>query len=385
MRTAYLVNVDAVGNHNKFYQMTLDGSILTVLYGRVGARGMSKTYPADAWDRIYADKQRKGYMDLSGLHKGCTALPEYKAIQDPEINRLMEDLIFWSREKIKKDYRISSTQVTPDMIAQAEELLKHMESCQEKEEFNSQLQELFAVLPRRMHSVEEFMLSDLSKKPEVLYREYETLERLAATVQNGNENNGQTLLDAIGIDIKKVESEKEIAQIKKHLGSQSKYFAQAFRIYNKKTDSRFYKKMKKHEYDKTDIHYYYHGSRNENWYNIVKNGLILHPNAVRTGSMFGNGLYFANRAKKSVGYCSFGGRWSRGADEKQAFLAVYKVLYNNPLEVYKWQKRYTSFNKTHIRPNDALFAHGGIDLKNDEIIIYDEAQATMQYLIELRK
>lgn len=41
--------------------------------------------------------------------------------------------------------------------------------------------------------------------------------------------------------------------------------------------------------------------------------------------------------------------------------------------------------KSSIRPHDALFAHAGTSLVNDEIIVYDERQVTLQYLIELEK
>jgi len=38
---------------------------------------------------------------------------------------------------------------------------------------------------------------------------------------------------------------------------------------------------------------FFHGSRNENWWNIIKNGLQLNPNAKITGKMLGHGIYLA--------------------------------------------------------------------------------------------
>ena len=145
-------------------------------------------------------------------------------------------------------------------------------------------------------------------------------------------------------------------------------------------------RMYKDGYTEKDIHYLYHGSRNANWYGIMTQGLILHPNAIHTGSMFGHGLYFANKARKSTGYSSLAGysTWARENEEK-GYIAVYKVLYSNPRHISKWKRDYTAFNKSRIKPNDALFAHRGADLYNDEIIIYDEKQVTLQYIIEFRK
>ena len=43
---AYLVNVDAQGNHNKFYEMKQTAAnFFQVLYGRVGAKPMVRSYP----------------------------------------------------------------------------------------------------------------------------------------------------------------------------------------------------------------------------------------------------------------------------------------------------------------------------------------------------
>ena len=72
---------------------------------------------------------------------------------------------------------------------------------------------------------------------------------------------------------------------------------------------------------KTSIHknkkLLWHGSRNENWMSIISNGLILNPNAVITGKMFGQGIYFAPKSRKSFGYTSYDGSyWARGNSKR---------------------------------------------------------------------
>lgn len=67
----------------------------------------------------------------------------------------------------------------------------------------------------------------------------------------------------------------------------------------------------------------------------------------------------------------------------QAFLAVYKVVYHNQMDVSVWSAEMPGYTKSKIAPYDAVFAHKGITLFNDEVIIYDENQITVQYLIEL--
>ncbi len=133
-----------------------------------------------------------------------------------------------------------------------------------------------------------------------------------------------------------------------------------------------------------DVSFLYHGSRNSNYYGLIANGPLLNPNAPVNGKMFGHGIYFANRAKKSINYTSLHNAvWTSGNSE-QAFLAVYKVCFHNPKHVSEWKRKMTRYRKENITPHDAVFAHRGVDLINDEIIIYDEAQCTLQYIIELK-
>ena len=120
-----------------------------------------------------------------------------------------------------------------------------------------------------------------------------------------------------------------------------------------------------------------------NYIGIMSEGLKLNPKAPITGKMFGHGLYFAPRAKKSINYTSISGSyWAKGSND-QAFLAVFKVAYKNQKDVMTWEPYMSSLR--NIRPHDALFAHAGTSLVNDEIIVYDEHQVTLQYLIELEK
>ena len=69
MKSAYLVMVESSNNHNKYYQMTQKtADVFEVQYGRVGAKGMLRTYPISRWDSIYQSKLAKGYIDNSSLY-----------------------------------------------------------------------------------------------------------------------------------------------------------------------------------------------------------------------------------------------------------------------------------------------------------------------------
>ena len=131
-------------------------------------------------------------------------------------------------------------------------------------------------------------------------------------------------------------NEKELRQIKRHMGHSADCFSKAFRVKNSNRDNAFWNYYDKHNYHKEDIHYWYHGSRNMNCLSILHNGLILNPKAPKVGHMFGYGIYLAPKAKKSIGYTSLNGSfWVHGTSDK-AYLFVMKTVYKSPYHVYTW-------------------------------------------------
>jgi poly [ADP-ribose] polymerase len=118
----------------------------------------------------------------------------------------------------------------------------------------------------------------------------------------------------------------------------------------------------------------------------MQSGLVLRPNAVITGKMFGEGIYFAPSAQKSFGYTSHtGSYWARG-DSPIAFMSLFDVAYGNPYDVYNHGDffRFDYKRLQEAKPNaNCLHAHAGQLLHNDEVVIYKENQITIKYLVEL--
>lgn len=133
----------------------------------------------------------------------------------------------------------------------------------------------------------------------------------------------------------------------------------------------------------------FHGSRSENWWSIVNTGLVLRPNAIITGKMFGNGIYLSNDADKSLGYTSLGGsRWANG-NESSGFMGIYDIAYGKPYDVYSFDGVYYNFDYNKLQQKypgaNCLHAHGGTGmLRKDEIVVYKEEQLTIKYLVELK-
>lgn len=384
MKSAYLVMVESSNNHNKYYQMTQKtADVFEVQYGRVGAKGMLRTYPISRWDSIYQSKLAKGYIDNSSLYVPVKK-SKYNEISDVQVRTFWEEIESYSKKVLESNYSVSYEKVTSKMIQEASDILIRIQRMSDVNYINEMLLELFQTVPRRMAKVSEYLLKDIADLPDVLEREWELLDVMKGHMtetSNKMAEINKNILESLGLSISLVTDEKRIAQIKNHLGIESvDKFSRAFRVCNKKTDERFYQYMDQNGYKSKDIHYLYHGSRNENWYGLMTKDPLLRPQGVIiTGKAFGNGIYFAPKAKKSIGYSSLRGAYWTGGMQNKGYLAVYKVLFKNQKDV---NVSYP-YSLSNIRPHDAVYAHKGVILQNDEVIIFREEQATLQYIIEL--
>ena len=193
-----------------------------------------------------------------------------------------------------------------------------------------------------------------------------------------------TFLDKLGLDIDEITPAEE--QMLKDMmnESKSKYIA-AYKVINFRTQKAFDNEISKSKNKTTKL--LFHGSRSENWLSIIKSGLQLHPNAVTTGKLFDNGIYFADVADKSLGYIN-GGRWNRSSGDNDNWLAVYEVHTGNACT-------YNDLNNSNVRLHDfvpqngfdSYFADRNIErryrLMRDEFIVYKEEKCTIKYLIHI--
>lgn len=399
----YLVTAD---NHNRFYRMRLDGNVITVESGREGATPLKQRYPARIWNTLYGKCIADGYIDRATIGSSIKKREKYAPIGDALVRDFFEHIKQCVKRSLKETYTVEQESVTAQHITAAQEILDDIAAHLDDMEYvNDGLLKLFVVIPRKMKDVGELLADSVDKERErstfnVVKREQDNLDRLKA-VKNADaakaarvEDDRETELEALGLDIRPC-TETEVENIKKHLGEESaKFFCQAFRVRNKMTEKRADAYNKAHRLKKSDIHFYYHGSGNENIYGLMTQGPKINPkNVVYTGSLFGKGCYMAPRAKKSIGYTSLSGSFWKGGRADRAYLMVYKVAYKNALHLTgdpKCGSGSRNFTAQSIKPHDAVYAHKGYlmgagnPLRNDEAIVYNEAQLDLQYVIVLK-
>lgn len=135
-------------------------------------------------------------------------------------------------------------------------------------------------------------------------------------------------------------------------------------------------------FNRANVWLCWHGTRSANICGITKQGLLVRPKGVvHTGSMFGDGKYFAWQSTKSLNYCDGGYYTGGNATSRYMFLmdvALGRQHIANGAYFYKgapsgYHSVYGKAHKSHVW--------------NDEMITYDFSQKTTQsrirYLLEI--
>jgi poly [ADP-ribose] polymerase len=403
------------GNSNKFYHMfeQVDGNF-KVEYGRVDVTKQTETYPMSKWETKYNEKIKKGYADQTHLFAKKTitqsgGLQQFADITDQQIKKLVDTLQGYANKSIKANYTIAVESVTQMQVDEAQNIINNLTNLTKPgtaiEIINKQLLKLYSTIPRRMQDVRDHILKTssitlidktlISKLEKMLSEEQATLDVMRGQVQiqtqqikssnSTTKDIALTLLDVMGLKIEPTDA-NDITTIKKLLGANEHQFKSAVRITNIKTYKSFHDFLTSCKNKKREL--FWHGSRNENFWSILQNGLVLYPaNAVISGKMFGFGLYFADKAQKSIGYTSLRGSYFASGTAPQAFLAVFDVHVGEQYHIKHHQSWCYDLNEKNLKAQgahyDSLFAEGGADLRNNEYIVYRQEQATIKYLVEI--
>lgn len=433
-KPVYLRCLDVANNHYKYYRMIpqSDGTF-TAEFGREGAKPQIKSYPMSVWDKTYRSKLKKGYedktehfvvtqtvnnvtTDISRLDKDGNV---YAEISDNSVRELVTNLQSYSNKIIDANYDIGTEFVTQHMIDDAQTCIDNLVAIVSKtkiniHDFNIEFAKLLNVVPRKIgNSVVKYLVPETLKGKEckdkclsVIKFEEELLDNMRTRVATDMIINDvsddvtvskKTLLEAMGLSIVPC-TDKELETIRKTFTPDDiaygldKRMRRAWKVTNKATHKNYvaFKKEYMDGFKKFPTKLLWHGSRNENWWSIINLGLRIRPsNAIYTGSMFGDGVYFANKAKKSFGYTSsYRARYVNGS-APIVYMALFDVAVGNTKDT-ETNKGYYDMTFEKLRGmKDAsgasyhsVFAHAGQQLYNDELIMYNHNQMTIKYLVE---
>lgn len=408
----YLVCVDGAGNHNKFYEATLnDDYSIDVTYGRVGATATKHFYSPYEKDfnSLIRSKEAKGYTDITQAKTVTNQTiandkDAFKAMDDKDSEDFLKHFLEVCRTRVAQNYRDSKS-ATPQQIDEVKALIDRIgQIANDKNEtqddktyrINQALTKIYTVLPRNMGNVKDYLLSNkdtaldtasyLAKIDKIMDKETDLIDSLKVVkTLTAKKTADKTIAEDVGVSIRpstyaeedKVRELMDRSKVDDRSSDRREAMSRMFAITNEKSQKAFDACKQKLGIDDDHCKLLFHGSGEENWYSIMQTGLKLKPNAIITGKGLGNGIYFADDINKALNY-------TRGASSDTRYIGVYEVAVGKAYETPHYN---TGYGLHNINGCDSVFLNGrqcgGHHL--NEFCIYREEQATLKYIIECNR
>lgn len=393
MITTYMTFFDASKNSNKFWEVTNNGNINTYHWGRVGDKGQTKTENFyDKWEAInkmekkIREKLNKGYTKKDIVQQDLTTTDAISTTLSDKVANFVKDIYAVTSKAVAnyagEDVNTLAGKLSLDGINKGRKLLQNIADAIKNNDtydvkYYSNL--YFKAIPHKLSrkiSDNEWVITTeerINDELDILQLYEDALQHLTKKTVNVDE-----MYDNMKCEVRDVTAD-ELAyvenKIKTSHASNHHYTLKvlnAFKVEQKNAP----------DYDANRGHdtMLFHGTRAENVLGILSTNLKL-PNTikgvVKTGAMFGPGLYFANNCTKSANY-SFG-YWS-GSNFNKAYLFICKVALGNVKEVTAPTYYYNA-----PAGYDSVMGKKGAYLYNNEFIVYNENQVKIEYIVEVEK
>lgn len=436
IKTVSLTFFDPKVNSNKFYVAEIHQATdnykgkpyrLYVHHGRVGANGQFKAEPFDTLDAVekkyntkVREKQRKGYVindvavqavgsqqaqkkvnadSLKGVN--ITTVQSKAHGLHPKVVKLVEHLYAETNQAlslslsgtVKTDVKTPIGALGVKGINEGRLILRNIASylssgtmVQSPVIENLSIQ-YFRVVPRKMPSDLRKDTSWILNTMKKIDKEFETLDLYEDAlrmlpVMDSNDILARYL--ALNTDIRYIEEKRTLDYLNHKVMSTHApnhnfklRLVSAYEIRQKNTPPFNPNNL-------PNVVNLFHGTRSANLVGILSTHLKtpqnLSTNVIKTGAMFGSGIYFAHNSTKSWNYSK--GLWAgRKNKYPTAFLFVAEVAMGN---VYKLNYPQPSLTKPPAGYHSVMGCKGPY-LKNHEFVVYDPSQVRLLYLLEVEE
>lgn len=383
------------GNNNKYYNIELVGDCVHIRRGRIGQKEIIETPLSGgllSFEKRKNEKIKKGYVDITELKSIAVVKGfDYKGLSN-EGKKLYDLLLMKSRHFVAETF--ISSEFSPCQMDRIEGVLRLLKGKVYNDKGVSDLiLSLFRISPRKIKSVPHYIkevLLDSKSFNEFLVKEDDVLENIKISVSSTIAlSGGSSALDFIELEsIEILSDKKELIRVYELMDRYEKFsdrIVNVYKVTSRLSEIPYQDHLKKYGNSEK---LFFHGSRTENWFSILKTCLTTSPKNVSiAGKMFSEGIYFADKFKKSRGYTSISDSyWSKGTD-KTAFMGVYAVNMSKPFIIKKhesWMTTKLNLDFLTKKGYRTVHAKGGYDLMNDEFVIYENNACTIRYLIEFR-
>lgn len=404
---AYLTCVNPESNNYKFYWLRPNNSgpytvTVAATYGRIGSdrgeafgtKDLQTPYePYLYWIRYY-EKLSKGYIDQTNIYLNSEPVkPKREKVEEEEDEsddsapaKELYDVLFRYAKGVVEE-TLQNTTVTQAQCDEGWKVWNDLSKAVSVEDFNQRITKLIALSPRKCRHVTDLLANSDRDFAEIISREESLLNAMSAvarTEKPAKKRKSGPCFKDFGIDVHYATEDQE-TKVKEKLPVELRQkVLHIYRVVPEKQKERFNSYLKRKGI--TVVKELWHGSRNENWLSIIKNGLLLNPNAISTGKMLGYASYCAPSPTKSWGYTSaYGTYWAHG-NSNRAFMGLFATAYGNPLFPTR-ARQYTQAeldreHKDCVHAKAGTTINGFSSLRNDEVAFYNEDATLLNYIVE---
>lgn len=424
-RRKMLSNTASATNNNKFYEVTLDGNVIRLRWGRIPADshistytgGQSKTEPGGSnperkFESIVRKKLGRGYSEVqlidadpsqlgrpssesirSGAHLGLAAPgADVAALVDRLVDENAHAISARSGGMIQAADGVVRTAlgvVTKDTVVAARQALARLENAPAASR-NMPLDAYLRLIPQKVPSKRGWHETFLSR-PEDLASQRELLDDLESSVdfcmrQAGVEDEASEAL-SFRYRLAPVSDPKVLSEItsmfessknsRHHWQASQMRLAGVWRL----TDESRGDEVEAALARVGNVRRMWHGTRISNLLSILSSGFVVVPSgaAHTAGRMFGHGIYHSEQSTKSLNYSR--GFWTsdRGQRVSSAFMLVDDVAMGKPYLPTggdRGGKAYRGgYDSIDVRP-------GSTSVINHEAIVWNLDQIAPRYLCE---
>jgi predicted DNA-binding WGR domain protein len=418
-----LIFVDTKNNKNKFYKLELNGDIVNIEYGRVGANPQKTSYfgGEKVFNSKMKQKLRKGYIKSSidldmdnketNINSNILEIAMEQILTDEMSKNLIKKLVqqnihnITTQTKIKYDiatgyFKTPLGVITEKGVNQAIELLNKIESivakgnAKKSKMFIKYNERYFRIIPTKINNLREF--ENLLNTQEKISSQIDICESLIGSIKiienekekqlakEKQEKSGEKVPFEIVFEasLYKLNDEKEFKRIVAFFENSKNHkhgsHTNSYKIEN------IYKlslgqEEKEYRNDLNNQMELFHGTKISNLLSILKSGLLMpkqSPGAV-TGYMFGQGLYFSDQSTKSLNYCD-GMYWNNSKKQDRIYMFIADIAMGN----YKVPSGAIStnppkgYNSYWAKPKKS-------GIQNNEMIIFNKNQIKLKYILEI--
>lgn len=182
-------------------------------------------------------------------------------------------------------------------------------------------------------------------------------------------------------DIQITEADSKLKSIVQDMISYSAKLVNCWKVSNKKTEKRYLADLDSVDPERKEEELLLHGSPSKNWYNIVKQGLVMER---AVAGRYGVALYFSHDVSKAMTYTSLK-HANVGDKNRTGFVGIYKVRTGKRLDLDE-----VAGDKFNIEEIPELLESGYDSIQalaegnqDNEVAIYKSSQCTIYALAEI--